>query len=786
MKLIKKRCSPASLLALILFGVCIASRTSLAFTVVNVDFIYSTDPAYSSASGVLSTAGGGAWNRIANGTASASLLQQDGLASGIRVYASAPSVTTSYVLGNPAPAPYTSGFSNRGGRVTVELVDLPAGFTYDVALYFTDNHSSVGILTASGTVAKTLTGTPSKSSMPGVQGTDYLLFTGLSPATLPSGNGFGLAINTTSQSSVASLDTNLAAIQIRQNGGTILPPVKARISSPANGSALSSTSLPLTWSVGTSVSSYYLFVGTVPGGSDIYAGNQGSGLNKTVTVPADKKIHVTLYSLIQGVYQPVYYVFDPVSSTRSTLTSPADGATLSDGTLNLFWTGGVGVSGNYMILGRTLGGRQLGSINFGVSYGASILGMPQDGGPLYVTLYSLINGVYQPENYCFTTASPVSGSRKAALTSPVNRSLVGSAMMDLTWDQGSGVTSYALWVGSAPNGYDIYAGIEGSNLSKSVPIPGDGRRFYVTLHSLISGAYQSNSYWFTAPTLPDGGAAQVTSPAIGSTLTDATLPLTWGSAAGAAQYYIFAGSTPGGYDLYSGSQGTSLARSLTGMPLDGRPIYVTLYSLINGVYKPSSAWFTTANTASGNKRALITSPASGTTLPVASNTFQWGGGIGVTTYALWIGSNPGGYDLWASGESLSATSRTVTLPADGRKIYLTLYSYIGGAWQGASYIYTAANISPMKAGITSPVGGSTFTGASETFTWSTSSSATAYALWIGRYPGGYDIYAGAEGLNTTRTVSTLPTDGCPVYVTIYSLINGAWQSDSFIYNAAPP
>ncbi len=62
--------------------------------------------------------------------------------------------------------------------------------------------------------------------------------------------------------------------------------------------------------------------------------------------------------------------------------------------------------------------------------------------------------------------------------------------------------------------------------------------------------------------------------------------------------------------------------------------------------------------------------------------------------------------------------------------------------------------------------------------------ATAYALWIGRTPGGYEVYAALEGTTLSRTVNTLPTDGGPVYVTLWSLINGAWQSNDYIYNAA--
>ncbi len=563
-------------------------------------------------------------------------------------------------------------------------------------------------------------------------------------------------------------------------------PVKARLLSPANGTVLADTTLPLVWDAGRGVTSCYLQVGSTAGGVDLCNSNEGTNTRRTLTVPAGGgQVHVTLWSLIDGAYQQSPYVFTTVPASKAQLISPANGAQLTGGTLNLTWSAGTGVSRYYLFLGSSYGGYDLGAVDAGTTPAASI-GVPQDGGPVYLTLWSLINGGYQAEHSWFTTALPAGGVYPARITSHPNTSTLTSATMNLQWETGAGVASYALWVGSTPNGYDLYWGLEGSNLAKSLAIPGDGRRIHVTLHSLISGAYQSNAYWFTAPTLPDGGAAQITSPASGSTLADANLPLTWSAAAGATQYHIFAGSAPGGYDLYSGGQGTSLSKTLTALPLDGRPIYLTLYSWLNGAWIQSSAWFTTANTAGGSKRALITSAANGTTLPGASTTFNWGGGVGMTSYALWIGSSVGAYDLWSSAETLATTSRTVTLPTDGRKIHVTLYSFINGAWQGVSYQYTAANVAVTKAAILSPVSGSTFTGASQLFTWFPSNTATAYALWIGRAPGGYDLYAGAEGTNTARTLTTLPTDGSPVYVTLYSLIKGAWQSNEYLYNAALP
>lgn len=559
---------------------------------------------------------------------------------------------------------------------------------------------------------------------------------------------------------------------------------KAQLTSPANGSTLASSTLPLKWNAGAGVSQIFLFVGTTAGGYDLYAGNEALNLSKAVTVPADKKIHVSLWSMINGAWQPNYYVFDPVPSVKAALVSPADGSTLAGGTLNLAWDAGVGASKYALWLGSVPGGYDLGALDAGLDL-THTFAVPLDGGPVYLTLWSLINGAYQSNSYWFTTAPPASGNRAARLQSPANATALSATTLDLNWDDGAGATSYAVWVGSSAGGYDIFAALLGSSHSTTVVVPGDGRRIHVTLHSLIGGAWQSNSYHFTCANLPDKGAAQIVSPASGSVLSDALLPLAWTSAAGATQYALWVGTTPGGYNLYAGYEGLNLGKTVSNMPLDGSPVYVTLYSLVNGAYLQSNTWFTAANSGTGGKRVRLVSPSNTATLGAASTNFTWDAGTGVTNCALWIGSSAGTYDLFSAGVSPNS-NRTVTLPTDGRKIHVTLYSLIGGVYQSNSYQFTAASIVAERARVTAPANGSVLPGGAVTFAWSASPSATAYAIWIGRKPGAYDVYAGAEGSNLFKTLTSLPIDGGPVYLTIYSLINGTWQSDEAIYQAALP
>jgi hypothetical protein len=89
--------------------------------------------------------------------------------------------------------------------------------------------------------------------------------------------------------------------------------------------------------------------------------------------------------------------------------------------------------------------------------------------------------------------------------------------------------------------------------------------------------------------------------------------------------------------------------------------------------------------------ASITSPANGSTLSGASQTFQWNDGR-ASLYQVWIGNTPGAYDIgYYPAAGTTSTSTTVTgLPTDGRTLYVRLHSAIDGAWQFRDFTYRAA------------------------------------------------------------------------------------------------
>jgi YVTN family beta-propeller protein len=426
---------------------------------------------------------------------------------------------------------------------------------------------------------------------------------------------------------------------------------------------------------------------------------------------------------------------------------------------------------------------------------------------------------------------------KSEITSPTPGSTLTASTVTFTWSAGSQVTERYLMVGTAAGAGDIYAAYQGGATSRTVSgLPTDGRTVYVRLQSWVSGGWQVSNYTYKAMGGSTGGGGEtpptsptpssMTSPAPGSTLAGASVTFTWSAGNGVAERYLSIGSTANGGDLYSAYQGAATSRNVSALPTDGRTIFVQLSSYINGAWQTRSYTYTAASGTGGGggdtggggtgggdppptspTPSAITSPANGSTLPGASVTFAWNGGNGVTERYLSIGTTPGRGDLYTAYQG-SATSRTVTLPADGRAIYVQLSSWMNGAWQTKSYSYTAASAggggdtgggdtgggdtggggtggggTAPSSSIYMPVNGSTLSSTTVQFNWTAGTGVKERYLTVGTTATGSDIYAGYQGAATSRTVSGLPANGQAVYVQLWSWINGAWQIERYSYTA---
>jgi hypothetical protein len=169
------------------------------------------------------------------------------------------------------------------------------------------------------------------------------------------------------------------------------------------------------------------------------------------------------------------------------------------------------------------------------------------------------------------------------ITSPAPGSTLPSTTVTFTWAAGTGVTAYELDAGSRPEGTNYYQSGNLGNVFTATAsgLPDDGSTVYVTLWSLWNGEWYYNEYTYTAYSLYGKGV--ITSPTPGSALTGSTVTFTWAAGTNDTAYWIDAGSTPGGSQYFqSGNLGNVLSAIVSGLPVDGSTVYVTLWSLASG------------------------------------------------------------------------------------------------------------------------------------------------------------------------------------------------------------
>ena len=375
----------------------------------------------------------------------------------------------------------------------------------------------------------------------------------------------------------------------------------------------------------------------------------------------------------------------------------------------------------------------------------------------------------------------------AVITSPAPGSTLSGSSATFNWTTGTNVVQYLLYVGTAPHTHDIFnSGMTHATSATANGIPVVGGTLYVTLYSFIAGAYHGEDYVYTESGSPQPGV--ITSPVAGSTLPGASVTFNW-TGTGIPYYLLYVGTSPHTHDVYNSGvvRNTTTSATVNGIPTGGATLYVTLYSFINGAYQPADYTYKEAGSPTP---AAITSPVPGSTLTGASTTFNWSTGTGVTQYLLYVGTAVHTHDVFASGVTRATTSGVVSgIPTNGATLYVTLYSFINGAWQGTDYTYTESGVPtpPTPATITSPAPGSTLSGSSATLNWTTGSGVTRYLLYVGTTPRAHDVYYLNAGTGTTSaSITGIPTNGSTLYVTLFSLINGAWSSGNAVtYTTGP-
>jgi hypothetical protein len=377
--------------------------------------------------------------------------------------------------------------------------------------------------------------------------------------------------------------------------------------------------------------------------------------------------------------------FQVDAGTAATLISPTNGSTFTGASATFTWNSS-GANGYYLLIGtQGVGSKNLYNSQQKPASTTSYTfnGLPLTGATIYVRLTSNLNGTWVSKDYQFTAAS------LGAITSPANASSLSGKSATFTWSASTaaGVSGYYLWIGTQGAGSNDLYNSELKPASTTsytfTGLPITGVPIYVRLITNINGAWAHNDYQYTA-----GAPAIITAPTALSTLPGSSATFTWTAGGGATGYYLLIGTQGvGSNDLYNSTlkSASTTSYTFTSLPAGGQPIYVRLVTNFNGMWVHNDYQYTAAT------GAMLTLPTLNSTFTGSSALFTWSPAANAGGYYLWIGSTPGGNDIYNSAEKTGTSYTFNGLPTNGEAIYVRLYTAYSGTWTYNDYQFTAAH-----------------------------------------------------------------------------------------------
>lgn len=499
-----------------------------------------------------------------------------------------------------------------------------------------------------------------------------------------------------------SNDADETVFDIQLSGNSSGASTKAEMVTPAPGSALAAATQTFTWNAGSSPTGYWLYVGSSVGAKNYHDSGKlaTSTLSRAVSgLPTNgSRLYVRLFTQVAGSWIYNDYTYTASSGTRAEMLTPVHNSTLNPGSVAFTWKAGNGASSYWLYVGSSQGasnyynsGALTSSVLAKTVSGSSL---PTDGSTVYARLFSYVGNTWIYNDYFYTASTGSGGGNtKAVMTTPTPSTTLGGSTVNFVWSAGTGATAYWLYAGSSVGAKNYHdSNVLGSGvLNRSVSgLPSSGGTVYVRLWTQLSGSWVYNDYTYTGYSSGGGSGtkAVMSSPVNGASLPGATASFTWNPGTNAQAYWLYAGSSAGASNYHSSGNLASsvLSWPVTGLPTNGKPVYVRLYTKLNNVWSYNDYTYSTG-------KAVMTSPVNSATINGTTATFTWSAAPGApTAYWLYVGSTQGAKNYYDSGSlGTGVLSRSVTtLPANNSTVYVRLFTQVASGWIYNDYSYQSA------------------------------------------------------------------------------------------------
>lgn len=190
-------------------------------------------------------------------------------------------------------------------------------------------------------------------------------------------------------------------------------------------------------------------------------------------------------------------------AVKAAMTSPTAGTTLTTSTTNFAWNSGSQALEYFLYVGTTAGSNNIYGRSEALATSAGVSGLPINGSPVYVRLWTRFATGWQYADYTYATKTPATTTTtapaKATLNSPANGSTLSGGTATFSWTAGTSASQYFVYIGTSAGSNNLYGQSQGLNRSLTVSgLPRNGTRLYVRLWTLLPTGWHYADYQFVS------------------------------------------------------------------------------------------------------------------------------------------------------------------------------------------------------------------------------------------------------------------------------------------------
>jgi uncharacterized protein (TIGR02145 family)/uncharacterized repeat protein (TIGR02543 family) len=635
---------------------------------------------------------------------------------------------------------------------TVSAPNVPTNVTADAA-----SSSSIAVSwSAVSGAAKyyVYRSTSASGSYSSVTSTTYTSFTNTG---LSSGTTYYYKVSAyndggeSSQSSYASATTN-----------SDMPNAPSGVSA----SAVSSSSIAVSWSAVSGATEYY-----------VYRSASASGSYSLVEKTSSTSVTNTGLSSGTTYYYKVSSYNNGGESSQSSYASATTNLTVpsaptnvsataaSSNSITVSWSTVSGASGYYVYRSTSASGSYSQVEN---TSSASVTNTGLSSGTTYYYKVSAYNNGGESSQSSYVSAT----TNVAAPNTPTNVSATAASSSSITvsWSAVSGASGYNVYRSTSASG--SYSQVENTS-SASVTNTGlsSGTTYYYKISAYNDGGESSQSSYasattnLAAPNTPTNVSATVAS--------SSSITVRWSAVSGASGYYVYRSTSASG--SYSQVENTS-STSITNTGLSSSTTYYYKISAYNngGESSQSSYASATTNVAAPNTPIDIRATA----VSSSSITVSWSAVSGATGYYVYRSTNAS--SSYSQVENTSSASVTNTGLSSGTTYYYKVSAYNdGGESSQSSYASATTNLAVPSA--PTSVSATAASSSSITVSWSAVSGASGYYVYRSTSASG--SYSQVENTSSTSVTNTGLSSSTTYYYKVSAYNNGGESSQSSYGNA---